>query len=213
MEFKISFAGIRMAPTFQTASAARAPRHWVRLALAGAAFVCSTLATAQVATEADMSMLSDFGVEDITNVMSTEGSADLAGIYQSGGSNRASITQINGNNIAHVWQVGDNNYARVAQDGDLNAVRLWQEGDGHIANLTQTGSENRIAAVQYESASVLSGIQEGNGNVAAVVMMGGSQLSFLQQGDNNSIVATLPATIAMGITQIGSGLSANISSK
>jgi minor curlin subunit len=213
MEFKISFAGIRMAPTFQTASAARAPRHWVRLALAGAAFVCSTLATAQVATEADMSMLSDFGVEDITNVMSTEGSADLAGIYQSGGSNRASITQINGNNIAHVWQVGENNYASVAQDGDLNAVRLWQEGEGQSATLTQIGSENRIAAVQYESASVLSGIQDGTGNVAAIVMMGGSHLTFLQQGDKNSIVLTLPANIAMGITQIGSGLSANVSSK
>ncbi len=202
-----------MATRFKTASPACAGKHWLRLALVSSALVCSTLASAQVATEGDLSMLSDFGVDDITNVISAEGSADLAGVWQVGGSNLASITQANGNNKAQIWQVGEGNYASVAQDGDMNTVRLWQEGDGHRATLTQLGSENQIAAVQYESESVLFGTQEGNGNVAAIVMMGGSQLTFLQQGDNNSIVLSLPATIVMGITQVGDGLSANISSK
>jgi hypothetical protein len=47
----------------------------------------------------------------------------------------------------------------------------------------------------------------------AVVMMGAAQLTFLQQGDNNSIVLTLPQSVVLGVTQIGNGLSANISSK
>jgi len=196
-----------------TPRVSRALVRSVRATLASSMLFATALVNAQVATEADLSMLSDFGVDDISNVIGTQGSADLAGIQQSGGGNSASITQINGNNIAQIWQVGDNHSASIAQDGDMNSVRLWQEGDSHVAVLSQTGSDNHIAAVQYESAAVLHGAQEGTGNVAAIVMMGGSNLSFLQQGDNNSIVLTLPATIVMGITQVGNGLSANISSK
>lgn len=202
-----------MAVKFKNSSALDAPRRWVLLALAASAMVGSTLVCAQVATQADLSMISDFGVDDISNVIGAAGSADLAGILQVGGGNSASITQINGSNIAQVWQMGDNHSASISQDGDMNTVRLWQEGDSHIAVLSQTGSDNHIAAVQYESGAVLHGTQEGNGNVAAIVMMGGSNLSFLQQGDNNSIVLTMPASISLGITQIGSGLTANISSK
>ncbi len=202
-----------MAVKLQSSFAPSAYWRWMRLALATSALIGSTLASAQVATQADLSMISDFGVDDISNVIGTAGSADLAGIYQEGVGNRASITQVNGSNLAQVWQVGDNHSATISQDGDMNTVRLWQEGDSHTAVLTQTGSDNHIAAVQYESASVLNGVQEGNGNVAAVVMMGGSNLSFVQQGDSNSIVLTLPASISMGITQIGNNLSANISSK
>jgi len=202
-----------MASTPKTASLAFVAGNLVRLGLAGAALVCCTLASADVATEADLNMLSEFGVDDITSAINGAESKILAGIYQSGDGNTASITQGNGNNNAQIWQIGSDHYASVAQDGDLNTVRLWQEGSGHSAILTQLGSENQIAAVQYESAAVLFGSQVGNGNVAAIVMMGGSQLSFLQQGDRNSIVVTLPAGVGIGITQVGNDLSANISSK
>jgi hypothetical protein len=213
-----------MSPYFQFAFVARSVLHSMRCAFAMAAIACATSAGAQPAfanfeatRDSDyLSMLSDFGVADITGSMGPAGSADLAGIKQSGGSNRALIiqTQVNGGNNAQIWQLGDDNSARVAQDGDMNTVRLWQEGSGHYATLTQFGSGNQIAAVQYGADSFLSGTQTGNGNVAAVVLEGGSRLTFSQQGDNNSIVGTLPSNSqALDITQtsvFGHGMSLNI---
>jgi hypothetical protein len=192
----------------------RTPLRWVRHALAVAALACASLAGAEVADRADLSMMTDFGVDEITDVVGGARDGDLAGISQSGEGNRASINQFSGSgNIAQVWQVGDNNVASVSQEGDFNVVRLWQAGDGHSATLVQTGSDNHIAAVQYGSDSVLSGTQEGSGNKVAVVLMGGSSLTFFQQGNDNTIVMDVPATVTMSITQIGNGASATISSQ
>lgn len=192
----------------------RTPLRWVRHALAVAALAYAGLAGAEVASQADLSMLTDFGVDEITDAVGGARGGDLAGISQSGDGNRASISQSGGSdNIAQVWQVGNDNFASVSQEGDSNVVRLWQSGDGHSAMLVQSGSGNQIAAVQYGSDSVLSGTQEGSGNRAAVVLMGGASLTFLQQGDDNTIVMNVPANITMSITQIGNGASASISSQ
>jgi len=184
--------------------------RWVRHAVAAGALACASLAGAEVATQADLSMLTDFGVQGGMNVIGASDSAHIATINQVGGNNRAMATQGNGNNQGQIWQLGDNNSALVEQYGDMNSVRLWQQGYGHTATLNQIGAANKIAAAQYESGSMLSGTQEGYGNVAALVMMGESKLSFQQQGDYNSIVATVPATVAMTITQIGNRMSTNI---
>jgi len=183
-------------------------------AIVTVAFLASTnLCSADVATQADLSMLSDFGVNDIADRGGRFG--NFAAILQSAGSssNVAYIEQTVISNSAQIWQYGAKSVASIHQDGEMNVARLWQEGESHTAALSQVGSDNHIAAVQYESGSMLSGSQVGSGNVAAVVMMGGSQLTFLQQGDNNSLFATLPSKVIVDVSQIGSGMSATLSGK
>jgi hypothetical protein len=162
-----------------------------------------------VASKADLSMLDDFGVIDITDNLDGFHGRDLAGLLQSGDGNRASIAQQSrgSNNIAQIWQHGDGNFASVSQEGDFNATRLWQGGEGgHSATLVQRGSDNHIAAVQYGSGSLLSGTQDGVGNQAAVVLMGGSNFTFSQHGNNNSIAWDVASNITMSITQIGNDM-------
>lgn len=161
-----------------------------RYAFAIASLTTCALAGAQVATQADLSMLSEFGVSDIVGSIYRIG--PIAGIKQEGGSdNLAYVEQSGGSNMAQVWQQGNNNIAKVVQDGGMNTVRLWQEGDGHSANIYQSGWDNQIAAVQVGFGSTLEGTQIGNGNTAALVLNSDSKFTFLQKNDNNSIVATM----------------------
>ena len=174
-----------------------------------AALTGSNLAGAQVATQADLSMVFDFGVSDIA--VSPSRTGPVAGIRQEGGNgNLASIEQSGGNSLAEVWQLGDNNTAKVVQDGIGNELRLWQEGSNHSANITQIGSFNSIAAVQQGFGSVLNARQEGVGNQAAVVLMDESKLTFSQIGNYNIIEQTVPVKTTMQITQTGNGMDARL---
>jgi len=202
-----------MTPYHIDHTAASAISRGLRRALALGALAWSALVSADVLDYADLSMLDDFGVSNITDMVGTTDLGNLAGIQQSGSGNSASINQAGNNNNAQIWQMGDDNIANVSQAGDSNTVRLWQGGSSNIANLVQIGSNNQIAAVQYESNSVLDGRQEGVGNMAAFVLREGSNLTFLQRGDNNTIVMTVPGGSINSIEQIGNNVSASISSR
>lgn len=185
------------------------PGRWARLPIGALALAVYALASAQVKNQADLSMLSDFGVSDL--VSANQRGEQVAGIKQAAGNgNLALIEQSGDNNLAQVWQQGDNNSAKVVQDGSSNETRLWQEGNGHHANLTQMGSDNQIAAVQHGFGSVLDGRQQGDGNKAAVVLSDDSRLTFSQIGNNNTIEQTVPSKIVMEIIQTGTGTRVNV---
>lgn len=154
---------------------------------------------------ADLSMLSDLGVDDIHTDMlglETPSGANTAGIYQLGDANAAFIDQSEGlDNIAQIWQVGSENFASIEQIGDGNQARIYQSGDLHTATIHQEGTGNQLAVVMLEGSASLAASQIGSNNRITSTLYGSSSLIIEQFGDNNSFQTTLSANSQMVVRQ------------
>jgi hypothetical protein len=128
-------------------------------------------------------------------------------VYQSGESNLAEIQQSHGvDNLASLWQSGVMLRASVEQNGTGNELHANQSELSNDVTIRQVGAGNALTVDQYGSGNSFLGEQLGDDNSATLTLHGGSNVSILQQGNQNMIVADQPAGLSMRIEQVGDNL-------
>jgi hypothetical protein len=128
-------------------------------------------------------------------------------VYQAGESNKAEVQQVQGvDNYAQLWQSGVMLRASVEQNGTGNELHANQSDLSNDVTIRQVGAGNALTVDQYGSGNSFLGEQFGNDNSAMLTLHGGSDVSILQQGNQNMIVADQPAGLSMRIEQVGDNL-------
>ncbi len=114
----------------------------------------------------------------------------------------ASNRQTGTGNTTEIGQVGQGNRAAVVAVGDYNTAVINQDGRNNVGQATLDG--NRLS---------LSLLQDGNGNRADLGVTGGNggSLTVQQRGDGNTATGSVPGERNVSLTQVGNGLSANVS--
>jgi minor curlin subunit len=79
-----------------------------------------------------------------------DGTANSAGIVQSGLDDQALVQQRGSQNEAGILQAGMGNRAVIEQQGVLNTARIVQYGQQGMARITQYGNGKSAAIIQYQ---------------------------------------------------------------
>jgi hypothetical protein len=160
--------------------------QWITLAV--------MVVTSPVVSAADLSMLSDFGRLDIPQ--QKLGAALV------------------GNSMVGVMQEGDLNVVSVQQSGGTgNNTQVWQSGIDLQVAVQQRGADNELRLSQMDAQNRggidndVTGNQVGDANQLVLLQHGADQFSFTQQGNQNQILADMPAGVSVHVDQIGNNLS------
>jgi minor curlin subunit len=176
--------------------------QWITLAV--------MVVTSPVVSAADLSMLSDFGRLDIPQ--QKLGAAlvgnSMVGVMQEGDLNVVSVQQSGGTgNNTQVWQSGIDLQVAVQQRGADNELRLSQMDAQNRGGISQDGFGNQAAIQQFGIDNDVTGNQVGDANQLVLLQHGADQFSFTQQGNQNQILADMPAGVSVHVDQIGNNLS------
>jgi minor curlin subunit len=93
--------------------------------------------------------VSQFGLNNITNIIQSGNGANLSNVVQNGSNNEAIITQLGEGNVVNLLQQNSNNYFEIIQDGFDNVANVNQLGEQSFT-VYQIGNEMVINITQYQ---------------------------------------------------------------
>tara|TARA_B100002049_G_scaffold232342_1_gene211281 strand:- start:312 stop:815 length:504 start_codon:yes stop_codon:yes gene_type:complete len=93
--------------------------------------------------------VSQFGLNNITNIIQSGNASNLSNVVQTGNNNEAIITQLGEGNVVNLLQQNDNNYFEIVQDGFDNVANVNQLGE-QAFTVYQIGNEMVINITQYQ---------------------------------------------------------------
>ncbi|GFD70421.1 curlin subunit CsgB [Alteromonas sp. KUL106] len=93
--------------------------------------------------------VSQFGLNNITNIIQSGNGANLSNVVQNGSNNEAIITQLGEGNVVNLLQQDNNNYFEIIQDGFDNVANVNQLGEQSFT-VYQIGNEMVINITQYQ---------------------------------------------------------------
>lgn len=93
--------------------------------------------------------VSQFGLNNITNIIQSGNGANLSNVVQNGSNNEAIITQLGEGNVVNLLQQNNNNYFEIIQDGFDNVANVNQLGEQSFT-VYQIGNEMVINITQYQ---------------------------------------------------------------
>jgi len=93
--------------------------------------------------------VSQFGLNNITNIIQSGNGANLSNVVQNGSNNEALITQLGEGNVVNLLQQNNNNYFEIIQDGFDNVANVNQLGEQSFT-VYQIGNEMVINITQYQ---------------------------------------------------------------
>jgi len=93
--------------------------------------------------------VSQFGLNNITNIIQSGNGANLSNVVQNGSNNEAIITQLGEGNVVNLLQQNNNNYFEIIQDGFDNVANVNQLGEQSFT-VYQIGNEMVINITQYK---------------------------------------------------------------
>jgi minor curlin subunit len=93
--------------------------------------------------------VSQFGLNNITNIVQRGDASNLSNIIQNGSNNEALITQLGEGNVVNLLQQNDYNYFEIIQDGFDNVANVNQLGEQSFI-VHQIGNEMVINITQYK---------------------------------------------------------------
>lgn len=93
--------------------------------------------------------VSQFGLNNITNIIQSGNGANLSNVVQNGSNNEAIITQLGEGNVVNLLQQNNNNYFEIIQDGFDNVANVNQLGEQSFT-VHQIGNEMVINITQYQ---------------------------------------------------------------
>ena len=93
--------------------------------------------------------VSQFGLNNITNIIQSGNGANLSNVVQNGSNNEAIITQLGEGNVVNLLQQNNNNYFEIVQDGFDNVANVNQLGEQSFT-VYQIGNEMVINITQYQ---------------------------------------------------------------
>ena len=93
--------------------------------------------------------VSQFGLNNITNIIQSGNGANLSNVVQNGSNNEAIITQLGEGNVINLLQQNNNNYFEIIQDGVDNVANVNQLGEQSFT-VYQIGNEMVINITQYQ---------------------------------------------------------------
>ena len=93
--------------------------------------------------------ISQFGLNNITNIIQSGNGANLTNVVQNGSNNEAIITQLGEGNVVNLLQQNSNNYFEIIQDGFDNVANVNQLGEQSFT-VYQIGNEMVINITQYQ---------------------------------------------------------------
>ena len=93
--------------------------------------------------------VSQFGLNNITNIIQSGNGANLSNVVQNGSNNEAIITQLGEGNVVNLLQQNNNNFFEIIQDGYDNVANVNQLGEQSFT-VYQIGNEMVINITQYQ---------------------------------------------------------------
>lgn len=92
--------------------------------------------------------VSQFGLNNITNIIQSGNGANLSNVVQNGSNNEAIITQLGEGNVVNLLQQNNSNYFEIIQDGFDNVANVNQLGEQSFT-VYQIGNEMVVNITQY----------------------------------------------------------------
>lgn len=93
--------------------------------------------------------ISQFGLNNITNIIQSGNASNLSQVVQVGSNNGANIMQYGEGNVVNLVQQNDNNYFEIVQDGFDNVANVNQLGE-QAFSVYQIGNEMVVNITQYQ---------------------------------------------------------------
>ena len=93
--------------------------------------------------------VSQFGLNNITNIIQSGNASNFSNVVQAGNNNESIITQLGEGNVVNLLQQNDNNYFEIVQDGFDNVANVNQLGE-QAFTVYQIGNEMVINITQYQ---------------------------------------------------------------
>jgi minor curlin subunit len=93
--------------------------------------------------------VSQFGLNNVTNIIQSGNASNLSQVVQAGSNNGANIMQFGEGNVVNLVQQNDNNYFEIVQDGFDNVANVNQLGE-QAFTVYQIGNEMVVNITQYQ---------------------------------------------------------------